>query len=241
MLPVLTNKTDLSNIDLSEGFIVLINKPQDWTSFDVVKKLRGFLKVRKAGHGGTLDPFATGLMTIGIAKGTKTLSELSGLDKSYRALIHFGSATNTYDCTGTITEQADTEHLDLRKIKDGIEALSGEILQLPPMFSAKKVNGVRLYKLARKNKEVERKPQKVKVHQADILNWKNPDLEMMFTVSKGTYIRSIAHDLGKFCGLPAHLAQLERTAIGPYRIEDSFKLDAFFSYYRNWHEHTARS
>jgi len=241
MLPVLTNITDLSNIDLSQGFIVLINKPQDWTSFDVVKKLRGFLKVRKAGHGGTLDPFATGLLTIWIGKGTKSLTELSGFDKTYTAQIRFGSSTNSYDRTGTITAESDAKKLDLATIEKGVKQLSGEILQVPPMFSAKKVNGVRLYKLARKDKEVDRVPQKVTVYSAEVLSWNNPDLEMVLKVSKGTYIRSFANDLGKLCGIPAHLAELERSAIGPYRLEDSFMMDAFFSYYRNWHERTART
>ncbi len=241
MLPVLTNKTDLSYIDLSQGFVVLINKPQDWTSFDVVKKIRGFLKVRKAGHGGTLDPFATGLMTVGISRGTKSLTELSGLDKTYRAKIRFGTATNTYDRTGTITARSDTKELDLSKIEMGIKQLSGEILQVPPMFSAKKVNGVRLYKLARKDKEVAREPQKVTVYSADILSWNSPDLEMRLTVSKGTYIRSFANDLGQLVGIPAHLSELERTAIGPYSLENSFVLDTFFSYYRKWHEGFTRT
>lgn len=241
MIPILTNKTDLSHIDLSSGFIVLINKPQDWTSFDVVKKLRGFLKVRKAGHGGTLDPFATGLLLIGIGKGTKALTELSVLNKTYRAQIRFGTATNTYDRTGTVTAESDPSALKLSQIEKGVEQLRGEILQVPPMFSAKKVDGVRLYKLARKDKVVVREPQKVTVYSAEILVWKNPNLEMDLTVSKGTYIRSYAYDLGELTGIPAHLAELERSAVGQYRVEDSFKLDAFFNFYRGWHEGSART
>lgn len=241
MIPVLTNKSDLSHIDFSSGYVVLINKPQDWTSFDVVNKLRRFLKVRKAGHGGTLDPFATGLMLIGVGKGTKALTQMSGLDKSYKAQIRFGVATNTFDRTGTVTEESDAAGLQLSQIKKAIEQLSGEILQVPPMFSAKKVGGVRLYKLARKDKEVARKSHKVTIYSTEISEWCNPDLNMDLTVSKGTYIRSFAYDLGKLVGIPAHLAELERTVVGPYRIEDSFTLDAFFSFYREWYESSART
>jgi len=241
MIPVLTNKTGLSNIDISSGFIILIHKEQNWTSFDVVKKLRNVLKVKKVGHGGTLDPFATGLMLIGAGKGTKALTELSGLSKQYRAKIRFGIVTDTYDRTGEVIEENETGPLTLKGVERAVETFKGEIMQQPPMYSAKKVNGVRLYKLARKNIEVERQPQAVQIYDAQILDWQNPYLLIDLNVSKGTYIRSYAYDLGKTLGVGGCLEELERTAIDRYKLEDSFTVSKFIAAFKEVNENNPRT
>ncbi len=232
MIPVLTNKTVLSQLDCAAGCVALIHKPEDWTSFDVVKKIRSALRIKKIGHGGTLDPFATGLMLIGIGKGTKELGRLSGLSKVYRAEICFGAETDTYDRTGTVVNEADCTHLSFEAIQKAVAEMSGKIRQVPPMYSAKRVNGVRLYKLARKNVEVEREAQTVQIFKADIEAWDKPILRMTLHVSKGTYIRSYAHDLGQKLGCGAYLNQLQRTAIEQYRLEDSFTIGKFIATYK---------
>ena len=220
--------------ELGDAFALLINKEEAWTSFDVVNKLRYFLKIKKVGHAGTLDPFASGLLIIGVGKGTKALEEFSGLTKCYHAVIRFGVETDTLDRTGKIIAERSVADLTSEKIEEAVGKLKGEVEQIPPMYSAKKVNGKRLYKLARKNQEVERKPIKVIINRADIIEWNKPVLKMDMEVSKGTYIRSYADDLGKMLGCGAHLEDLTRTAIGPYKLEDSFTVSEFINY---WTEH----
>ncbi|HES60233.1 MAG: tRNA pseudouridine(55) synthase TruB [Calditrichaceae bacterium] len=234
MIPVLQKTKPLQKSELNDAFALLIDKEESWTSFDVVNKLRYFLKIKKVGHAGTLDPFATGLLIIGVGKGTKSLQEFSGLAKSYQPVICLGVETDTLDKTGKIIAESSVNNLTIEKIGKAVESLKGEIEQMPPMYSAKKVNGQRLYKLARKNKEIARKPVKVTIHRADILEWEAPVLKMDMAVSKGTYIRSYADDLGKKLGCGAHLQNLKRTAIGPYKLEDSFTISEFMYY---WTEH----
>lgn len=232
MLTVLqNNSTELP--EEIQGLIVLINKPSGWTSFDVVKKIRNTVRVKKAGHSGTLDPFAEGLMLIGIGKGTKQLTALSALSKSYRAVIQFGVETDSYDRTGTITAENDTSGLSLDAVEKVLQTMSGEIEQTPPMFSAKKKDGIRLYKLARKNIEVERKAVRITIHDVKILDWQPPLLEILLDVSKGTYIRSYAHDLGRKLGVGASLKELERLTIDRYNLEDSFTIQEFIEFWKS--------
>ena len=216
----------------SSGFVVLIDKEESWTSFDVVKKIRNITRVKKVGHAGTLDPFATGLMLVGLGKATKELSRLSALSKSYRALIRFGVETDSYDRTGKVVAERDCGGLSLEKIEQRVHAMRGEIEQTPPMYSAKKKNGVRLYKLARKNIEVERQPVTVTIHRVQILKWQAPFLEIDLDVSKGTYVRSYAYDLGRALGVGAVLHELRRTAIDQFRVEDSFKMVEFEAFWK---------
>jgi tRNA pseudouridine55 synthase len=234
MIPILQKTNPIRKNELGEAFAVLINKEASWTSFDVVNKLRYFLKIKKVGHAGTLDPFATGLLIIGVGKGTKALKEFSDLSKSYLAVICFGTETDTLDRTGNVVKETDVETLKLDKIEEAMDGLKGEIEQLPPMYSAKKVNGQRLYKLARKDKVVERKPAKVTIYKSDVLRWDRPLLEVDMQVSKGTYIRSYADDLGRHTGYGAHLSALERTAIGPYTLDDSFTISEFMEYWTDY-------
>ncbi len=218
--------------ELSDGFLTLINKDIGWTSFDVVNKLRRVMKIKKVGHGGTLDPFAEGLLVLGAGRATKELGRLSGHDKRYRAVIHFGRTTDTHDVTGKTLSETDSGGLDLPQIEAAIKELSGEIMQTPPMYSAKKVNGQRLYRLARKNKEVERQAVPVTIYETVIKNWTPPLLELDLLVSKGTYIRSFAHDLGQLLRVGAYLQALRRTAIGSFTVEESFTVPEFIEVWK---------
>lgn len=234
MIPILQKTKPQQKSELGDAFALLINKEETWTSFDVVNKLRYFLKIKKVGHAGTLDPFATGLLIIGVGKGTKALQEFSSLPKCYQSVIRFGIETDTLDKTGKIVAERTVTDLTLEKIEKAVQNLKGDIEQTPPMYSAKKVDGKRLYKLARKNQEVQRKAVKVTIHLAEIVDWNPPVLKMDMLVSKGTYIRSYADDLGKNLGCGAHLEELKRTAIGQYKLEDSFTISEFMNY---WTEH----
>ena len=234
MIPILHKTKPQQKSELGDAFALLINKEETWTSFDVVNKLRYFLKIKKVGHAGTLDPFATGLLIIGVGKGTKALQEFSSLPKCYQSVIRFGIETDTLDKTGKIVAERTVTDLTLEKIEKAVQNLKGDIEQTPPMYSAKKVDGKRLYKLARKNQEVQRKAVKVTIHLAEIVDWNPPVLKMDMLVSKGTYIRSYADDLGKNLGCGAHLEELKRTAIGQYKLEDSFTISEFMNY---WTEH----
>ncbi len=204
--------------------ILNIHKPVDWSSFDVVRKVRNIIREKKVGHAGTLDPFAEGVLLLGIGKGTKKLHELIGLSKEYKAEIELGRETDTYDITGEVVKEIETEPYDKDVILDSLSRFSGTVDQVPPMFSAKKHKGIRLYKLARKGIEVERKPVKVTFFSIDLIDYIHPFININIKCSKGTYIRSLAHDLGEILGCGACLKSLCRTSIGEYRLEDSMKI-----------------
>ena len=231
IVPVLKKGSDLSKDELKDGFLVLINKPEGWTSFDVCKKLRNTVRLKKVGHAGTLDPFATGLLLIGVGKGTKMMADFSQSTKKYKAQIQFGIETDSYDITGSIRNKIDNFELGQQQIKEMVKRFSGEIEQIPPMFSAKKVKGKALYKYARKGVEIERKAVKVNIFESIIDSWKTPFLKMSLHVSKGTYIRSYAHDLGQALGVPATLKELQRTQIDDFQLEDSFTIDQFCTFW----------
>jgi tRNA pseudouridine55 synthase len=233
MIPVLARNNLRIDAFGYDSCLALIDKDTDWTSFDVVNKIRRITGFKKAGHAGTLDPFATGLLLIGLGKATKELSRLSGLSKTYEASIRFGEETDTYDRTGQIVGTASADGLTAGQIEAAVRQMSGEIMQLPPMYSAKKIDGVRLYKLARKNQQVERPAVAVTIHEAQILSWEKPVLQIRLKVSKGCYIRSYAHDLGQALGCGAHVAELRRTAIDEFSVGDSLKITEFVTFWRN--------
>ncbi len=230
-MQILKQGSNLSVEELGEGFLILIDKPVGWTSFDVCKKIRNTVKIKKVGHAGTLDPFATGLLLIGVGKGTKMMSDYSQSTKKYDACIQFGFETDSYDITGTVKNKLDDFDLGLDNIKEAVAGFSGEIEQVPPMFSAKKVNGKALYKYARKGIEIERKPVRVNIIESTIESWVKPYLDMKLHVSKGTYIRSYAHDLGQALGVPATLKELRRTQVDDFSVKESFSIDAFCTYW----------
>lgn len=204
-----------------------IYKPVGWTSFDVVKKLRGITRDKKVGHGGTLDPFAEGVLVIGTNADTKILTEISGTIKSYRAILTLGEETDTLDIDGKTIKRCPVSILDEKKVKSVLNDFLGESEQVPPMYSAKKVNGVRLYKMARKNQVVERKPTLINIYDIKLNHIEGNQIDFSVTCSKGTYVRVLGLEIAKKLGTVGHLTQLTRTAVGEYRIHDSVKLKEF--------------
>jgi len=203
---------------LNEG-ILLVNKPRGKTAFSLVACLRKVLGVQKIGHAGTLDPFATGVMVMLIGRNyTKLSDSFLECDKEYVARVHLGITTDTYDCEGAIEARSNLVP-SLQQIEEALKSFQGEIEQVPPMFSAKKVNGKKLYELARKGKTIERKSAKVRL-ETHLLAYTYPYLDIRVNCSKGTYIRSIAYDLGISLGCGAHLSLLERTRSGSFLLQD---------------------
>lgn len=213
---------------LPDGFIVLIDKEPDWTSFDVVAKMRSIIKIKKIGHAGTLDPFATGLLILLVGKATKMQDSLMLSDKVYEAEIKLGQRTDSFDRTGKVIAESDKK-VSEEDIINAVKNYEGESFQLPPMFSAVKKDGKRLYELARKGIEVEREPRKIMIHSINILECGSDIIKIRVHCTKGTYIRTLADDIGEKLGTYAHLKELRRTAIGDYSVEDSFKISEFRS------------
>ena len=229
MIPLLQKNNPIDKVELENGFILLIDKDKEWSSFDVVKKVRNTVRIKKVGHAGTLDPFASGLMILGIGRGTKELTSLTVLRKKYLVTVRFGIETDSYDRTGNIIGETATDALELNTIKKVLDSFPENFDQIPPMYSAKRVNGKRLYKLARKGIEVERKPSAVSLYAAEIISWDNPFLTLTLDVSKGFYIRSFAWELGRKVGTGAIAEELRRLSIAEYTVENSFKIDEFVS------------
>ena len=205
--------------------ILLVDKPTGWTSHDVVAKVRGHFRLNKVGHGGTLDPMATGLLVLLIGRATKISSTIMDGDKTYSATIQLGRTTTTQDIEGEILKESDPSAVTKEQIKDTLIDFTGEIQQLPPMVSAIKKDGVALYKLARKGIEIERETRTVHIHRFDITHFKNPFTDIVIECSKGTYVRTLAHDLGKALGCGGCLSALRREASGPLHIDQAHTLD----------------
>ena len=221
------------DFDFQNGEIILIDKELNWTSFDVVSKLRNSIKKKldikkiKVGHAGTLDPLATGLLIICTGKMTKRIEEFSSLDKTYTGKITIGSTTPSYDLETKPNVIYPINHITNELIISTSKKFVGKILQKPPIFSAVKKDGVRLYKLARKGIDVKVEKREIKIHDFKIISIDLPEVEFSVTCSKGTYIRSLAHDFGKELGSGAHLSKLRRTSIGNYSVDKSNKLMNF--------------
>lgn len=207
------------------GEILLINKPLTWTSFDVVKKVRNTLRVKKIGHAGTLDPLATGLLILCTGKFTKTIDEIQGQEKEYTGTITLGQTTPSYDLETAVTEAKDISHLTAAAISSAAQSFTGTIEQVPPLYSAVWVDGKRAYDLARGGKTAEMKPRTITVSAFEITNVAGPVAQFKVICSKGTYIRSLAHDLGQKLGVGAHLSSLVRTRIGAFKLEDALTLE----------------
>ncbi len=213
---------------------LLINKPEGWTSFDAVAYVRKQARLEspeqkniKVGHAGTLDPFATGLLIIGVGREfTKKIDEFKKLPKTYIATIKLGATSDTYDKTGNITIH-DTSNMvqpNKKQVNETIKSFTGKQKQIPPMFSAKKINGQRLYNLARKGIEVERQPNEIEIYKIKTLDYSWPFLKIEVQCSAGTYIRSLANDIGAKLGTGAYCAELVRTKIGKYSLNKAVKL-----------------
>ncbi len=205
--------------------IISINKPKDITSHDAVANVKRILQVKKAGHTGTLDPMATGLMLICLNKGTRLAKYFTGLDKEYRAVMKLGEATDTQDACGKVISSVEKVDIKSDLIRDTLKTFTGKIRQQPPMFSALKHKGKPLYTMARKGIEIERKDRDVTIYRLDLEDINLPYVTFTTLCSKGTYIRTLCDDIGKKLGVGAHLSALERTAIGNYRLEDSISLE----------------
>ena len=220
-------------LDFQTGEMILIDKELNWTSFDVVSKLRNSIKKKlnikkiKVGHAGTLDPLATGLLIICTGKMTKRIDEFSGLNKTYIGKMTIGSTTPSYDLETKPNVYYPTEHINKNLIIETAKKFVGKIDQKPPVFSAVKKDGVRLYKLARKGVKVEVEKREIIIHDFLISSINFPEVVFSLTCSKGTYIRSLAHDFGKELGSGAHLSELRRTSIGDYSVDNSLKLMEF--------------
>jgi len=230
---VINKETFQSHRDKSTDNIILLDKPEGWSSFDVVKKIRYLTGIKKVGHAGTLDPFATGLLILGTGKQTKSLTDISNAAKEYEAGIELGKSTDTYDITGQVRKTFPDEDLSGIDLEEVFESFSGEIEQIPPMFSAKKIDGKRLYKLARQGKEVERIPQKVVIYDIRQESRSGSLVQVRIKCSKGTYIRSLANDIGDKCGCGAFLRSLRRTAIDEYRIDNALSIQDFERYWKS--------
>jgi tRNA pseudouridine55 synthase len=205
--------------------IVSVNKQKDISSHDAVRKVKKILQAKKAGHTGTLDPMATGLLIICTNRATRLADYFSSLHKEYRAIMKLGETTDTQDADGRVIAKEDASNIDGDRIKSAVDAFKGSMLQLPPMFSALKHKGKPLYKLARKGIEIERKSREVNIYQIELLDINIPYVEFKAICSKGTYIRTLCDDIGKKLGVGAHLFELERTAVGQFCLNDSVTIE----------------
>ncbi len=207
--------------------ILNLHKPVGWTSFDVVKKVRSIIKEKKVGHGGTLDPFAEGVLIIGTGKDTKKLTLITSADKTYKARICLGEITDTLDTEGQVVKVKPVPKINADDIHKVLDSLLGTSCQIPPMFSAKKVNGQRLYKLARKNIVVKRDPVQINIKSIDLLDYLDHSLSFSITCSKGTYIRVVGKNIAEKLGTVGYLKSLIRMQVGPYSIDDSKTIEEF--------------
>ena len=207
--------------------VLNINKPIGWTSFDVVKKIRFITKEKKVGHGGTLDPFADGVLIVATGRDTKQLTEITGTDKSYIATIRLGEITNTLDTEGIVTEKKEIPSFNDDTILKVLNTFLGETKQIPPMFSAKKIKGKKLYELARKNIEVERMPVLINIKKISLLSFKAKKITFSVTSSKGTYIRVLGKDIAEKLGTLGYLTSLKRTKVGSFSVADSTSIEEF--------------
>lgn len=205
--------------------ILLVDKPQDWTSHDVVAKLRGVFGERRIGHSGTLDPLATGLLVVFLGRATKAVEFSEAAEKEYVAHLRLGVETDTQDITGTVLRTS-SEVPDRSALEAVLPHFRGEICQLPPMYSAIKVNGKKLYEIARKGGEVERQPRQITIHELTLLGEENGDYLLRVRCSKGTYIRTLCHDIGHALGCGGVMTALRRTRIGGYDVRDAYTMTA---------------
>lgn len=213
-------------IDYSAGAVFLINKPAGWSSFRVVGLLRKFIGIKKVGHAGTLDPMATGLLIVCCGKATKIVDTFQAGVKTYQAVITLGATTPSYDRETEISETAPIDHISEELITETLaKHFTGEIEQIPPMYSALKHKGTPLYKMARVGKSIERQPRKITIFRTELLSYKLPEVAINITCSKGTYIRSIAYDLGIQLNTFGYLTDLIRIGIGDHRLDNALEID----------------
>ena len=219
-----------SLMDFLAGQTLLFDKPAGWSSFDVVRKVRNLIRIKKVGHAGTLDPLATGLLIVCTGRATKTIESIQGQEKEYQALIRFGATTASYDAEQPEEQIQEVNHLDQAQIEAAMAGFRGAIEQVPPAYSAVKVDGKRAYQAARKGQALALKSRQVEIYEFTLLSQEEEDptcWRARIRCSKGTYIRSLAHDLGQALGVGAYLKGLRRTRIGQYCVDDAWSIDQF--------------
>ena len=216
-----------------EGQLLLFDKPLYWTSFDLVNRIRGMIRSNlgikkiKVGHAGTLDPLATGLMIVCTGKFTKKIEEYSNLDKEYIATIHLGETTPSFDLETTADDTYPTDHITPELIQKVLDSFQGEQQQIPPMYSAKFIDGKRAYEYARKGVDMKLEPVKVFFREIELIDFTFPDAKIRIVCSKGTYIRSFARDFGKKLGSGAYLSALQRSSIGHFELKEAWNIENF--------------
>ena len=212
--------------DFEAGEILLLDKPLTWTSFDVVRKVKNTLRIRKIGHAGTLDPLATGLLILCTGKKTKQIDQIQAQEKEYTGTFRLGQTTPSFDLETPVDASLPYEHLTETDIQAAVQSFVGFINQTPPIYSAVKVNGERAYELARRGDSAEIKSKQIEIKSFELTRIALPEIDFRVVCSKGTYIRSLARDLGLALGCGAHLTALVRTRIGQYRLEDALTMEA---------------
>ena len=230
-------RESLETFDFEAGEILNVDKPEGITSFGVVERIRQWTRCRKVGHAGTLDPLASGVLLVCTGLATKRVSEFMALEKEYEGTVVLGKTTETDDAEGKILQIAHVPAFTEENITSTLRRFEGEIDQVPPMYSALKRNGRRLYQLARQGEVVPREPRKVHVYKLKLLEWKNPFLRIRVRCSKGTYIRALARDIGEQLSTGGYLTALRRTRIGTYTVEDSYSLVALQALFVEKYEH----
>jgi tRNA pseudouridine55 synthase len=215
----------ISSFNFEAGEILNIDKPARMTSFGVIERIRKWTQCRKIGHAGTLDPLATGVLLVCTGLATKRVSELVDLEKEYEGIVELGKITETDDAEGRILKQNRVPRFSTDELMTVLTRFTGEIKQVPPMYSAIKKNGRRLYKLARRGEVIPRDARNVRVYEMTLLEWQSPCLRVRVRCSKGTYIRALARDIGEQLGTGGYLKTLRRTRVGPYRVEEGYSVD----------------
>ncbi len=218
----MSEKKQLADFDFETGEVLLLDKPLTWTSFDIVRKVKNALRPRKIGHAGTLDPLATGLLILCTGKKTKEIDQIQAQEKEYEGTFRLGQTTPSFDRETAVDAELPYAHLTEAEIRAAVLPFLGKIEQIPPLFSAVKVDGKRAYELARSGQEAEIKPKTVEIKAFDITRIELPEIDFRVVCSKGTYIRSLARDLGAALGVGAHLTRLVRTRIGEYKLADAW-------------------
>jgi len=219
-----------SNNTFEDGQVLLINKPLEWTSFDVVRKIRNTIKIKKVGHAGTLDPLATGMLILCTGKFTKRINEYMAQEKEYTGTFTFGAATPTYDLESEPTNHKDYSAVTPELLQTIAKQFTGELLQVPPMHSAIKKDGKRVYELARKGQTIELEPRKITIKEFEFTKIELPVVHFRVVCSTGTYIRSLANDVGQSAGCGAYLSSLCRTRIGAFTLDKAMTMDQAFEY-----------
>jgi len=232
-------KMEVNQFDkIKEGTIILVDKPLGWTSFDVVGKLRSLIKRYtgeksiKVGHAGTLDPLATGLLVICTGKATKRVTELTAERKGYIAKLKIGETTPSYDLESQVNQSFAISHINIDLVEQTLKNFTGQMLQIPPIFSAKYVNGKRAYEFARKGITPDLQPIPIEIYKIELLDFQMPYITLDISCSKGTYIRALARDIGQALYSGAHLVELRRTSSGNFRIDQALTIpdvEYFFS------------